>query len=63
MIQLTNASDPKVNFYLQSNSAIALTLSQMTNFRLFNPLPDSKILALSKLKAFADNNFSVAQVV
>ena len=27
------------------------------------PLPDHKILALSKLKAFANNNFSVAQIV
>ena len=27
------------------------------------PLPDDKILALSKLKAFADDNFSVAQMV
>ena len=27
-----------------------------------SPLPDDKILALSKLKAFADNNFSVVQM-
>ena len=30
---------------------------------LGNTLPDSKILALSKLKAFADNNFIVSQMV
>ena len=29
----------------------------------FNPLPDDKILALSKLKAFADDNFNVAEMV
>ena len=29
----------------------------------FNPLQDNKILALSKLKALADNNFIVAQIV
>ena len=28
-----------------------------------NPLPDNKILALSKWKAFADNNFSGTQMV
>ena len=28
-------------------------------FVIINTLPDNKILALSKLKAFADNNFSV----
>ena len=28
----------------------------------FNPLPDDKILPLSKLKAFADDNFIVAQI-
>ena len=28
-----------------------------------NPLPDNKISPLSKLKAFADNNFIMAQVV
>ena len=27
-----------------------------------NPLPDDKILTLSKLKAFADDNFDVAQI-
>ena len=29
----------------------------------FNPLPDDKFLALSKFKAFADDNFIVAQGV
>ena len=28
-----------------------------------NPLPDNKILDLSKVKAFADDNFNVAQMV
>ena len=28
-----------------------------------NPVPDDKILPLSKLKAFADDNFDVAQIV
>ena len=28
-----------------------------------NPLPDDKILALPKLKSFADKHFSVVQVV
>ena len=27
-----------------------------------HPLPDDKILPLSKLRAFADDNFSVAQI-
>ena len=30
---------------------------------VFNPLPDDKSLALSKLKAFADDNFIVAETV
>ena len=29
----------------------------------FNPLPDDKILALSKLRAIADDNFSISQMV
>ena len=29
----------------------------------FNPLPNNTILALSKLKAFADDNFYLAQMV
>ena len=28
----------------------------------FNPLPDSKILALTTLKAFADDKFKVAEI-
>ena len=28
-----------------------------------NPLPDDKMLTLSKLKAFADDNFTVAKMV
>ena len=31
--------------------------------RSFNPYPDNLILALSKLKAFTDNNISVAQMI
>ena len=43
---------------------IGLTLSQTTNFRLFqtervNPLPDDKILDWSKIKQFADDNFEL----
>ena len=30
---------------------------------LINPLPDNKTLSLSKLKAFAYNNFNVAQMM
>ena len=30
---------------------------------LINPLPENKIQALSKLKAFADDNFIVAQMM
>ena len=33
----------------------------MAHMDLFNSLPDDKILALSKLKAFADNKINVAQ--
>ena len=32
------------------------------NSRYINPLPHDKILALFKLKAFADNNFNLAQM-
>ena len=31
--------------------------------RLFNPLADDNILALSKLKAFADDNFNIVQMM
>ena len=48
----------------QSRVLTTLTLSQTTNFTLFqterrthfNPLPDVKKLTLYKLKAFADDN-------
>ena len=30
---------------------------------VFKPLPENKILAFTKLEAFADDNFSVAQMV
>ena len=29
---------------------------------MYNPLPDVKILALSKLKAFAEDNFNMAKI-
>ena len=29
----------------------------------FNPFPDITVLALSKFKAFVDNNFNVAQIM
>ena len=41
----------------QTNHIIAAIYSHL------NPLPDNKILALSKLKAFADDNFQVAKAI
>ena len=39
-----------------------LTAREKNAVKAFNPLPHSKILDLSKLKAFADNIFILAQV-
>ena len=35
---------------------------QFSIFKSSKPLPDNKILAMSKLKAFADNNFNLCKI-
>ena len=49
-------------FLLYQNAPFNCTCEVAKCWNSFNPLPDNKILPLSKLKAFADNNFDVAQI-
>ena len=47
----------------QLSSAASLNLGRSQSVREWvNPLPEDKILALSKMKAFEDNNISVIQM-
>ena len=45
-------------FTLYTQSQVLMTLKKES----FNPLPDNKILALPKFKAFAEDNFNVAEM-
>ena len=44
-------------FTLYTQSQVLMTLKKES----FNPLPDNKILALPKFKAFAEDNFNVVK--
>ena len=36
---------------------------QLHSLKIFNPLPNSKILDVTKFKAFADNKFNIVRMI
>ena len=51
------------NVFYTTKDKCHVTAFDLLSGNAFNPLPNDKILAYSKLKAFADNKFSVGKMM